>query len=54
MTNTLYLGDNLYVLREQIADADVDLIYLDPPFTSNANYKIPLQVVRGPNVECAC
>ena len=36
--NRLYFGDNLDVLREQIADASVDLIYLDPPFNSNVNY----------------
>ena len=35
MTNTLYYGDNLHVLREQIADESVDLMYLDPPFNSN-------------------
>jgi len=29
MTNTLYYGDNLEVLREHIADASVDLIYLE-------------------------
>lgn len=28
MTNTLYYGDNLNVLREHIASASVDLIYL--------------------------
>jgi site-specific DNA-methyltransferase (adenine-specific) len=31
MTNQLYYGDNLDVLRE-IRDESVDLIYLDPPF----------------------
>ncbi len=36
--NHLYYGDNLTVLREHIADASVDLIYLDPPFNSNATY----------------
>jgi DNA modification methylase len=30
MTNTLYYGDNLHVLREHIADESVDLVYLDP------------------------
>lgn len=40
ITNTLYFGDNLHVLREHIADESVDLIYLDPPFNSNANYNI--------------
>jgi len=34
--NRLYYGDNLDVLREQIADESVDLIYFDPPFNSNA------------------
>jgi len=36
--NRLFLGDNLRVLRENIADASVDLIYLDPPFNSDTNY----------------
>ena len=40
MTNTLYYGDNLEVLREHVADASVDLIYLDPPFNSNASYNV--------------
>ncbi|MGB3722131.1 MAG: DNA methyltransferase [Pacificimonas sp.] len=40
MTNKLYYGDNLHVLQEHIADESVDLIYLDPPFNSNANYNI--------------
>lgn len=36
--NTLYFGDNLKVLRDNIPSESVDLIYLDPPFNSNANY----------------
>ncbi len=28
----LYFGDNLRILREYVADASVDLTYLDPPF----------------------
>jgi len=36
--NHLYYGDNLSVLRESIADGSVDLVYLDPPFNSNATY----------------
>ncbi|MCC6681228.1 MAG: hypothetical protein IT445_10055 [Phycisphaeraceae bacterium] len=39
-TNTLYYGDNLAVLREHISDESVDLIYLDPPFNSNADYNV--------------
>ena len=38
MTNHLYYGDNLNILRDHIADDSVDLIYLDPPFNSNATY----------------
>lgn len=33
----LYLGDNLYVLR-QIPNESIDLIYIDPPFFSNRTY----------------
>jgi adenine specific DNA methylase Mod len=38
--NCLYYGDNLDVLRRHIKDESVDLIYLDPPFNSNANYNV--------------
>ena len=38
--NTLYYGDNLDILRRYIGDASVDLIYLDPPFNSNATYNV--------------
>ncbi|MDD1451727.1 site-specific DNA-methyltransferase [Sphingomonas sp. H160509] len=38
--NHLFYGGNLAVLRKEIADESVDLIYLDPPFNSNANYGI--------------
>jgi 16S rRNA G966 N2-methylase RsmD len=34
MTNTLFFGDNLDILREHLADESIDLIYLDPPFNS--------------------
>ena len=40
MPNALYYGDNLPVLREYVADESVDLIYLDPPFNSNASYNV--------------
>jgi hypothetical protein len=32
-----------WVLRDCIADASVDLVYLDPPFNSGANYNIIFQ-----------
>lgn len=38
--NTLYYGDNLEVLREHVPDEFVDLVYLDPPFNSNATYNV--------------
>jgi DNA modification methylase len=38
--NTLYYGDNLDVLRRHVKDESVDLVYLDPPFNSNADYNV--------------
>lgn len=43
--NQLHYGDNLKVLRDSIAGESVDLIYLDPPFNSNAGYNI---LFKGP------
>lgn len=43
----LYYGDNLDVLREHIANESVDLVYLDPPFNSNANYNILFKSPAG-------
>jgi len=40
MPNQLYYGDNLNVLRDYIKDETVDLIYLDPPFNSRADYNV--------------
>ena len=45
MSNHLYYGDNLDVLRNEIGDETVDLIYLDPPFNSNASYNV---LFKGP------
>jgi site-specific DNA-methyltransferase (adenine-specific) len=38
--NRLFYGDNLDVLREHFKDDSADLIYLDPPFNSQANYNV--------------
>jgi site-specific DNA-methyltransferase (adenine-specific) len=38
--NHLYFGDNLRVLRDSIREESVDLVYLDPPFNSNASYNV--------------
>lgn len=40
MNNTLYFGDNLPIIRKYIKDETIDLIYLDPPFNSKANYNV--------------
>ena len=45
--NTLFYGDNLDILREYIADESVDLIYLDPPFNSNATYNVLFHAPTG-------
>ncbi len=45
--NTLHYGDNLSVLRESVADESVDLIYLDPPFNSNATYNVLFKAPGG-------
>lgn len=47
MTNKLFYGDNLTVLRDSIADESVDLIYLDPPFNSNASYNVLFKSPSG-------
>jgi len=38
--NRLYFGDNLEILRKEIPSESVDLVYLDPPFNSNATYNV--------------
>ncbi|MDR1947067.1 MAG: hypothetical protein LBQ51_07870 [Desulfovibrio sp.] len=38
--NTLYLGDNLEILRTLIPEKSADLIYLDPPFNSAGKYAL--------------
>ena len=38
---TIWTGDNLDIMRG-MNSATVDLIYLDPPFDSNADYVAPI------------
>ena len=49
--NALCYGDNLDILRENIASASVDLIYLDPPFNSNRSYNVLFKNERGAESE---
>jgi site-specific DNA-methyltransferase (adenine-specific) len=55
MTNRLYYGDNLEVLRDaaQFPDACVDLIYLDPPFNSNAGYNVLFKSASGSGADAS-
>ena len=45
--NKLYFGDNLDILREHVPDESADLIYLDPPFNSNATYNVLFREASG-------
>jgi adenine specific DNA methylase Mod len=51
MANHLYYGDNLQVLRNSIATESVDLVYLDPPFNSQANYNVLFKAPSGAKSE---
>jgi site-specific DNA-methyltransferase (adenine-specific) len=51
LSNALFYGDNLKVLRESIANDSVDLVYLDPPFNSNATYNILFRSPSGAGAE---
>jgi len=45
--NALYYGDNLAVLRAEIKDESIDLVYLDPPFNSQATYNVLFKAPSG-------
>jgi site-specific DNA-methyltransferase (adenine-specific) len=49
--NHLYYGDNLQILREQIKDESVDLVYLDPPFNSQGSYNVLFRSPTGKGSE---
>jgi adenine specific DNA methylase Mod len=46
-SNVLFYGDNLDVLRKYFPDGSVDLVYLDPPFNSKADYNILFKESTG-------
>ena len=52
--NKLYFGVNLKVLRDYIADASVDLIYLGPPFNSSATYNVLFNENSGEKSAARC
>ena len=47
--NRLYFGDNLRWLsdRKEFPDESIDLVYLDPPFNSNADYNVLFREPSG-------
>ena len=45
--NQLYFGDCLDILRDDIKDESVDLIYLDPPFNSSTTYNVLFKSPKG-------
>ena len=47
MSNRLYYGDNLDVLRSHVREESIDLVYLDPPFNSNAGYNLLFKSATG-------
>jgi site-specific DNA-methyltransferase (adenine-specific) len=47
VSNALYYGDNLAVLRRHLCDASVDLVYLDPPFQSGRDYSLSFESRAG-------
>jgi site-specific DNA-methyltransferase (adenine-specific) len=53
MTNKLFYGDNLDVLRHEIASGSVDLTYLDPPFNSNAGYNVLFKSASGAGADAS-
>src|SRR5215210_2177620 len=44
---SLFYGDNLTVLRNNVNDESVDLVYLDPPFNSQATYNVLFKSTAG-------
>jgi site-specific DNA-methyltransferase (adenine-specific) len=47
LENRLFYGENLNILRQYLPDESVDLIYLDPPFNSKADYNILFKEPSG-------
>ncbi len=50
--NRLYFGDNLEWLRDrrEFPEANIDLVYLDPPFNSNADYNVLFRAEKDSSI----
>jgi len=48
---SLFFGDNLYILRDEIKNESVDLVYLDPPFNSKRDYNLLFKTPKGHDSE---
>ena len=44
---TLYYGDNLEILQKHIQNESIDMIYLDPPYNSKADYNMIFKTKSG-------
>ena len=44
---SLYFGDNLDILRNEIKAESIDLVYLDPPFNSKRDYNLLFKTPKG-------
>jgi len=43
----LFFGDNLNILRDEIKNESVNLVYLDPPFNSKRDYNLLFKTPKG-------
>lgn len=43
----LFFGDNLNILRDEIKNESVNLVYLDPPFNSKKGYNLLFKTPKG-------
>jgi adenine specific DNA methylase Mod len=45
--NALFSGDNLTIMQQEMEQDSVDVIYLDPPFSSKRNYNLMYRTLTG-------
>ena len=44
---SLFFGDNLNILRDEIKSESINLVYLDPPFNSKKDYNLLFKTPKG-------